>query len=150
MLTILSTVLFVGSAVALAWGSQLNPWEHHIVLGPKLAVGVWGLWEWEWDTRVVIWDDLEYGPYRGSIYNVSDGQGPRMRGFDGIGIYYRNLEAGSQSRFWTLMVSLWYPVILFAILPVIYLWRKRRRHPDGSLRSPSGLRNDDPVNQSTG
>jgi hypothetical protein len=44
-------------------------------------------------------------------------------GGDFPGIYYRHFEWLDDRPIWTLMVSLWYPIGLFAILPAVWFFR---------------------------
>ncbi len=72
------------------------------------------------------------GPYRGSSLSEADGL-PDARGFgDTCGIYYRYFRwARSGNVLWTLSVSLTYPLILFSVLPAVWLWLRRRGAPEG-------------------
>jgi len=67
-----------------------------------------------------------------SIPNDTTSTGPRNKtisekGWEGYGISFRLIKDFSQpDNWWTLRVSLWYPVIFFAILPAIYCLKKLR------------------------
>lgn len=74
--------------------------------------------------RLVLFSDGEYGLYSGSIIAlVADGgkTAPRLKESsfgDVAGVYYRHFEwTDSGETLWTLEISLWYPILLFAILP---------------------------------
>jgi hypothetical protein len=108
--------------------------------------------------RLVFFNDAQYGPYHGSIialiddehppkavwaWRVSENYGARKEiifdgkgaiqvtatGADFPGIYYRHFQwPNTPEPLWTLMVSLWYPVFLFSVLPLIWIlrhWRLR-------------------------
>jgi hypothetical protein len=45
----------------------------------------------------------------------------------GYGIYFLSIyDAASKWTWWTLIISLWYPIILFGILPAIFVVKKLR------------------------
>ena len=47
--------------------------------------------------------------------------------WEGYGIYHRVInDSASKVTWWTLMISLWYPLILFGILPAIFVVKKLR------------------------
>ena len=129
LLGVLVVLLFL-SADALA--NFLNPWDHYLSLGDALHIGVWG--SSGLDSRVVFFNDSDYGPYRGSITGVIGADGVvyppllHQRAFgDSWGIYYRYFR-WSDSTLWTWMISLWYPIVVCAILPgaqLVRYWRKK-------------------------
>ena len=105
----ISLLLFVG-------GYVLDPSEYYLSFDDDCHVGIWvqGL-----DARVVLFSDAEYGPYFGSTIGLVDEYGivyPPVLfelGFgDYWGIYYRNIRWPDSTGLWSLMVSLWYPVIV--------------------------------------
>jgi hypothetical protein len=56
-----------------------------------------------------------------------------MMGWIGYGIYYRVIsDATSKVTWWTLMISIWYPIILFGILPAIFAVKKLRARKSAS------------------
>ncbi len=70
----------------------------------------------------------ETGPYNGSIISFTSPGDPSPyeteRRFDALGIYFRYFKfriVFPGEVLWTLTVSLWYPIILFSILPAIWL-----------------------------
>ncbi|MES1181134.1 MAG: hypothetical protein ABUL66_04660, partial [Verrucomicrobiota bacterium] len=89
------------------------------------------------DVRVAV-DKLEGGEiafFNGPIPNSTTSTGPRNnttneKEWAGYGIYFRWIkDVNRPDSWWTLMVSLWYPIILFGILPAIFVvkkWRKRK------------------------
>jgi hypothetical protein len=51
----------------------------------------------------------------------------------GYGIYYLVIyDSASRWTWWTLMISLWYPIILFGILPAIFVIKKLRSRESAS------------------
>ncbi len=81
------------------------------------------------DGRLEIFNDANYGPYAGSIIAFTgDPNGPSISGFgDTAGIYYRLIRWPNGTSLWTLSVSLSYPLIVAAVLPAIWLFRRSRR-----------------------
>jgi len=136
MATVLSTVLLAVAMLLFLAGYVFSPWEQYLSFGGDFHIGVCarGL-----DSRIVFFNDAEYGPYRGSIIGIVGADGnvypplERQRAFgDSWGIYYRYFQ-WSDSTLWTLTVTLWYPIGLFAIIPMIRLLRstvcRRTREP---------------------
>ena len=104
-------------------GYVLNPSDHHISLGDSFHVGVSsrGL-----DSRIVVFNDADYGAYEGSVIDLVDRDGrgdptlKRKIGWgDSWGVYYRYFQ-WSDGTLWTLMISLWYPIALLAIMPAVW------------------------------
>jgi hypothetical protein len=54
--------------------------------------------------------------------------------FVGHGIYFWEMKHTVEKKWswWTLMISLWYPIILFGILPAIFLVKKLRGRKSAS------------------
>ncbi|WP_144059285.1 hypothetical protein [Rhodopirellula sp. SWK7] len=132
--TVVSTVMLALSVLLLLAG-YVSPWDYHFSFSDDSHVGVcaWGL-----DSRLVFFNDAEYGPYRGGIIGLADADGniyPPLECEDSFGdawgIYYRRFQ-WSDATLWTLMVTLWYPVALFAIIPFVNVLRSAVR-----LRSPN-------------
>jgi hypothetical protein len=128
--SIISTLLLVLTLIFCVASIWINPWNYRLSLSNNFHLGVWGQ---TFDIRLVIFNDAEYGPYRGSIISVSDGQGnefpkvDRKIGFgDTAGVYYRYFRWPDSTVLWTLMISLWYFVALFAILPTLWIVRHLR------------------------
>jgi hypothetical protein len=118
--TILSTVMLGIASLLFLLGFFLNPWDHHLSCGEKFHVAVWnrGL-----DSRLVFFNNAQYGPYRGSLLGILDAEGnvyPKRKweqSFgDSWGAYYRYFQ-WTDATLWTLMISLWYPISAFAIIP---------------------------------
>jgi hypothetical protein len=117
---VLASAIVCGLAlVALLVSHRLDPRRHGITVTSRFHVGFFdgGVWFYS-----------DQWPYRGSIIQV-DGQPPLLRqaGFDFSGIYYRIFRFPADST-WSLVVSLWYPIVLSAILPALWIYRRRRIH----------------------
>jgi hypothetical protein len=123
---------------ALLWLSAyfLNPHEHHLSITQRSHIGVWGGFDGPWSGRLVFFNDPD-GPYRGSIIALSDADSKTpaviWRGAwgDSLGVYYRHFYLPKSGiTVWTLMISLLYPLGLFAILPLAWVWRRWRGRRD--------------------
>ena len=70
ILTILSAGLLLATLLLFIIGYALNPSDHHVSFGDACHIGVWnrGL-----DSRLVVFNNSDYGPYRGSIIGLVDG-----------------------------------------------------------------------------
>ncbi|MFW6114477.1 MAG: hypothetical protein ACOC7K_01925 [bacterium] len=117
-------------AIASIW---IHPWNHRLTITEGFHIGAWGR---DWDVRLVLCNDLDYGPYCGSIIGIVDDEGnvqPPLEDEahfgDMAGIYYRYFR-WADATLWTLMVSLWYPASMSAVLPALWLLRSRRRDKD--------------------
>jgi len=108
-----------------------------ISLSPTFHIGIWGQGA---STRVAFFNDRECGPYHGSIIALTAEDGSmsppieRSIAFAFIGVYYRYFRwpnsSGSttpNTTFWTFMMSVWYPALVFAILPTVCLRRRAHR-----------------------
>ncbi|MDX1964038.1 MAG: hypothetical protein SFX18_12860 [Pirellulales bacterium] len=111
--------------------SHLDPWKNYLSISEEFHISIWGR---GWDSRIVVFNDAEYGPYRGSIISLVDANGndlnPRVREVafgTYAGIYYRYFE-WIDDTLWTFMLSMWYPIIVFAIIPLghILIYIKKR------------------------
>jgi hypothetical protein len=122
-------------------------------------LGVWSGFSGDTLGRLEVFNDAGYGPYRGSIIALSNDEHPpksvwfwkvgenygieknntfNAKGAvqvtttdaDFPGIYYRHFQWPDQPEpLWTLMVSLWYPLFFFCVLPLAWLvrhWPLRR------------------------
>jgi len=69
------------------------------------------------------------------FFGGSFGQTESEKGWDGCGIYFRIVKDTRRAdNWWTLMISLWYPIVIFCVLPLIFLIQKWRSAPK-NLRS---------------
>jgi hypothetical protein len=125
--TVVSTVMLVITVLLSLASYVISPWDHYLSLSDDFHVSVWGR---GLDSRIIFYNDADYGPYSGSIIGFVDADGnvhpPLEREYafgDSWGIYYRYFE-WSDSTVWTLMVILWYPIAVFAILPSARLLRR--------------------------
>jgi hypothetical protein len=127
-LSLISAILLASTAILWAWSFWTDPRKDCLSFSGEFHVAVQ-------DGRVSFFSDKEYGPYRGSISALTSPAWPierifsKQRAFgDTLGIYYRYFRwADSGAVLWTLSVSLFYPMIAFAVLPTIWLWTWRRR-----------------------
>jgi hypothetical protein len=123
--TISSAVVLSLFLLLFALGFITDPWRHHLSLSRDFHIGVWnnGL-----DSRLVFFSDSEYGPYRGSIVGLAGSKYPHTNAFgDFFGVYYRHFT-WPDSILWTLMVSMWYPILVFSLWPVWRLITRTRRY----------------------
>ena len=81
------------------------------------------------DARVNVFNDVEYGPYGGSIIYIEGMPNrPTMTGFgDTAGIYYRFIQWPDGGTLWTLSVSLAYPLLVTLFLPVVWMVKYKRQ-----------------------
>jgi hypothetical protein len=139
----------------------VNPWDHRVSLTNNFHVSVWNGFSGDTLGRLIIFNNAQYGPYRGSIMLLTDSNQPPpiVRGWsighysigqetdfdrrgevlliekacDMPGIYFRHFRRPNEALpLWTLMVSLWYPLFLFNVLPAVWIfrrWRSRRSQP---------------------
>jgi hypothetical protein len=79
--------------------------------------------DWSWGFR-------RYGIAQESFIDDSGQAAGKDRYADFPGIYYRHFEWWNRTDpWWTLAVSLWYPAVLFAVLPSWCIIRKYRGPP---------------------
>ena len=116
---VLAVLVFVTSCLH-------GPWHSHLSFGQNAHVTVWTRGA---DSRIAFFSDADHGPYYGSVIALTDADGnvspplQKEESFgDSWGIYYRYFQ-WSDSTLWTLMVSLWYPILLFAMIPAARLLR---------------------------
>lgn len=144
---ILSTLIVVLWLVTFAASPQFSLTRH-------FNLGIWEGFTGEKLGMLEIFSDSQYGPYRGSIISLGDDSHPpkvvwawrvsenygagKEYIFDGRraiqvtateadfpGIYYRHFQwPNAPAPLWTLMVSLWYPLFLFSVLPSVWILRR--------------------------
>lgn len=131
-------MLWVFSLIASFLTFALNPWDHNVSPTPDFRIGVWSgfsrmdpvLGFCSSDPVLVFFNQID-GPYRGSLITVEgDPHPPAVTRVDWEfpRIYYRHIRYDTAVE-WTLMVSLWYPLILCAIGPFVWgvsRWRRSR------------------------
>jgi hypothetical protein len=130
--------LFIGSAIIsttffltfvglfiYAWTVKPNLYfeSHHyfpIFGGIKMTVTD------RWGGNILFFD--QEAPYTDSIVSLT-GDKTSVKGCDGWGIYFRLIiNPDRKDSWWTLMFSLWYPIVIFCVLPLISLIQKWRTH----------------------
>jgi len=78
---------------------------------------------WGWHTAD---DDYDFGVITFTNPNSTI---DRLRLCDLPGIYFRHFNIHDQAHtLWTIMISLWYPLFLFSILPAVWIFRRWRLH----------------------
>jgi hypothetical protein len=119
IITLVSAILLGGSLFLLFISCKINPRDSHLSLCDTFHISVF-------ERRLAFFNSSEYGPYRGSIIGFADSNGniqPPLEcdiGFgDTMGIYYRYFHWKDGGVLWTLMISLWYPTIVFSVLPIL-------------------------------
>ena len=118
-----STMFLCFFLLLLLIGSATSPDQNYVALSPNFHLGILndGL-----DSKIVCFNDAKSGPYRGSIIGFTGDEYPHTIAFgSSFGIYYRHFE-WPDSTLWTLMVSLWYPITVAALLPAGSVVLKRR------------------------
>ena len=137
----------------------MNPWGQYVSFTKNFHVGVWSGFSGDTLGRLVVFNNDQYGPYRGSLMGIGgentqetrwgwhienyekydfgqitftnpNSTVDKLRLCDLPGIYFRHFQIHNQVRpIWTLMVSLWYPLFLFSVLPIWWIFRRwRSRH----------------------
>lgn len=128
--TIASAVLFVGTIFLTIASYWISPWQHYLSISEHIHIGVWDIGR----PSLVAFNNSDLGPYRGSIIQISYGPGEvypeliKTEFGDAWGIYYRHFFAPADgSTLWTLAVACWYPLGLFATLPLAWCIQNRRK-----------------------
>ena len=132
-LAALSSAVLLGFTVILCFMSLwLNPPDHHVSFGDSFHIGVSEADGDDTIGRLVFYNTEDPGPYYGSLIQMF---GPstllsEAHFGDTAGIYFRYFR-WPPGVLWTLMISLWYPLILFSIQPAIWLILnlRSRTHP---------------------
>ena len=145
-----SAVLWVLSLFAVLMSFKLNPWDHHVLLTHDFRVGVWSgfsrsdpLLVFCPPDPVLVFFNHNGGPYTGDLITIDgDPQAPVVTCSDWEfpRIYYRHIQYETAAE-WTLMVSLWYPLMYFAIGPIIWgvlRWRRSRANCELNREPPGG------------
>lgn len=109
------------------------PRDFRLSLMPGLHIAVSNVRESGWLGRVEIFNDA-YGPYRGSIIGIVGADAKvyppldcKIAWGDAWGVYYRYFRGDDGRILWTLSLSLWYPLLAAAALPLgRLLWRRSR------------------------
>jgi hypothetical protein len=157
--SLVSLVLAIFTLVLWLLTFAVTPWDHRISFTKNFHVSVWSGFSSDTLGRLVVFNNAQYGPYRGSTMGIGGPNTHEVRqgwhtanydsGFGQItyigergevvdrvractlpGIYFRHFLVHDQPLpLWTLMVSFWYPLFLFSVLPTVWIfrrWRSRR------------------------
>ena len=123
--SITSQILIAILLVVFLLGFVASPSKHFLSMTDSIHVGVWNR---GFDSRIVVFNDDQNGPYRGSINGLVGNDGEvypkivQQRAFgDAYGVYYRFIQRADSSD-WTFMISIWYPIAMFAIIPSLTLF----------------------------
>lgn len=139
----LVSVVFLGLTVGLSLtGFVINPWDHRLSVTESFHIGIWGGFDGPTFGCLVFFNNGQYGPYRGSIIGLSAGpddppqfQRTAWGDLDYSGLYYRHIHwPDSNTTLWTLAISLLYPFFLFAVLPLLWMWRRWSARRYGKCR----------------
>jgi hypothetical protein len=129
----LVSAVFLGLTVA-GWliGFFINPLDHHLSVTESFHIGIESGPDGLIFGCVVFFNNGQYGPYRGSIIGLSAGpddtlpyQRTAWGDLESSGVYYRHIYwPDSDTPLWTLAISLLYPFLLFAVVPLVWMWRR--------------------------
>jgi hypothetical protein len=121
-----SAAVFCLVLVAWAMAGRIDPRRQHVSLSRDCHVSIDAHGA---DSRLEVFNDADYGPYCGSIIGIAgDPNGPTVAGFgDTAGVYYRSIQWPTGRSLWTFSLSLCYPLVVTAVLPIFYLVRRLRR-----------------------
>lgn len=119
----ISAILFLGFICLYIIVWFLNPNQNldwsYFSLGKDFHIAITK----NWGGNFVFFN--QDSPYTGSIIKFAGDKTIKEWGLTGWGIYFRHIDNSVQkSVWWTLMISLWYPIIMFGALPVIYFAKK--------------------------
>jgi hypothetical protein len=100
----------------------------HLPLGYDIKLSVSNVEDRKW----VIFFNGPYPNYTTTLGPTDTVTGGWDRGY---GIYYLVIhDSASKWTWWTLMISLWYPIILFGISPAIFVAKKLRGEKSASTK----------------
>ncbi len=121
ILTLLSFILLCLTGLLFYLSYRIDAWGESFSLRDDFHIS---LYRRENDCRLAFFNEKNY-PYVGG----SVGPDTKVRGLNFLGIYYRHYRLSSEGDiWWTLCISLWWPVVLFSILPGLFLYRKHSDH----------------------
>jgi hypothetical protein len=82
--------------------------------------------------RMVFFNGLE--PNDTTSFGPQDSR-TNVRGWAIYGVYFGLADhPASNEKWWTFMISLWYPIIIFGILPAIFIVKKLRNRKSSSTK----------------
>lgn len=103
--------------------NQGVPYEYNVVFAPFVPSGLTN------ETHLNFFG-YHFGSAQhiGKMLGTTDGDRERDTYMEGNGIYYTHMFhiVDKKWDWWTLMISLWYPIIIFSILPAIFVVTKLR------------------------
>jgi len=123
-LTVVSFILLCLTGLLFYLSYRINAWEESFSLRDDFHISLYGKGN---GCHLAFFTEKNY-PYTGSVIKLGEMEWPKIRGFGySWGIYYRHFTWPEEKQ-WTLYISLWWPVVLFSILPGLFLYRKHRDH----------------------
>lgn len=138
--TIISTALLAGTLFLVARSWENPSTTPYFSVAPSFHIGIWQ--GGDVAPSVAFFNNAEYGPYRGSLiglHGVVDPDLLRVSHFGrAYGIYYRYFQ-WTHTTLWTLMVSMWYPLVAFSILPATWYYHFARRKRTAALPDKQGF-----------
>ena len=124
---ICSAVACLAFAAACLLAASVDPVTRFLTLHQNLHLSID---QRPYGPALEVFNDANYGPYRGSIISVSAPGLPsevKSTGLDFVGVYYRDFRWPNGMTLWTLSLSLIYLVVLGAVLPATWVIRRLRR-----------------------
>src|SRR5947208_663224 len=99
-----------------------DPRVHHVRLGLNFGIA-----RCEGGAHLVVFNNEETGPYLGGTVSIaragSISASDHETQWTYPGLYFQSF--GSLQHVWTLLVSFWYPLAAFLVLPLLYALRHR-------------------------
>ncbi len=119
--------------------NQDSPYIYNIVSAPFIPAGRTN----EIGRRFL---GFQFGSFQyiGKMLGASDGNRTSETAFIGHGIYFWEMNHSIEKRWdwWTLQISLLYPIILFSILPAIFAVKKLRGRKSASIQKATVEKNN--------
>ncbi len=112
--TATSVIVLLGTLLLITFRPQFS-------LAPDLHVRVDRGWSIRF-AEISFFSDLTHGPTRGTTLEGVPFEVDSYFGLPWV-FYYWHLK-GFGSDLWAISFNLWLPIILSAVLPVIWLWRR--------------------------
>jgi hypothetical protein len=126
----ISTILFLGFLILYIYAEIADPhtkFETSPIVCPHISFGNVNVTVTRnWGGNLIFFDQAV--PYMGGTIAFTGDKSVKETGCDFYGIYFRTIKHAVKKDWdqWTLMISLWYPIILFGILPAIFAVKKLR------------------------
>lgn len=110
---LIGACIAVSGVCLFALSFTIDPWSHQVSFTSDFHVTMYGKGV---QSNITFFNDLDYGPYRGSTISLA---GPdddpflaEHYGFGrSFGIYWRYFLWKDGGKLWTLMISVWHPII---------------------------------------